>query len=214
MDNVKQYIRDMIDETKRKDAKTILLTFVSIIFLGIALSVLTIMDYGMDPFTYMNVNIANRLGWSLGNWQLVFNIFLFIPVILWGKKQIGIGTIFNMVMVGYTVDFCCWIWNLIGLGAHLSRPVIGIPVMLAMVFLFIFSAATYMSTGLGASPVDAPPLILWQRFPKIPFRVIRFAWDATAVVIGYLLCGEMGIVTILMLLFLGTAVEMVSKILR
>ena len=62
MDNVKQYIRDIIDETKRKDAKTILLTFVSIIFLGIALSVLTIMDYGMDPFTYMNVNIANRLG--------------------------------------------------------------------------------------------------------------------------------------------------------
>ena len=211
---IKEFVTDIVKTTKKTDNKTILLTFISVMFMGITLSVLRMMDYGLDPFTYMNVNIADKLGWTLGNWQMLFNILMFIPVILWGREQIGIGTLFNMVLVGYTVDFGMWTWETIGLRTYLSRPVIGIAVMLLMVFLFVLSAAMYMSTGLGASPVDALPLMFWKRFPKVPFKLIRFVWDATAVVIGYVLCGEVGIVTILMVLFLGIAVEMVRKVLR
>ena len=50
--------------------KRVLLTLISVLFMGISLSVLKLLDLGMDSFTYMNVSIANKAGWSLGNWQL------------------------------------------------------------------------------------------------------------------------------------------------
>lgn len=93
-----------------------------------------------------------------------------------------------------------------------------VPVMIVMLVIFVFAVAVYMSTGLGASPFDALPKMFWEKFPKIPFPLIRFVWDLTAIVIGFVLSGKVGIVTILMMLFLGKTIafvqEKVDKILK
>ena len=51
--------------------KRIFMTFISVIFMGISLSVLNLIDCGLDSFTYMNVSISEKFGWTLGNWQTV-----------------------------------------------------------------------------------------------------------------------------------------------
>lgn len=196
---------------KKALIKRILLTFVSVIFMGITLSVLNIINQGMDPCTYMNVSISDKIGWSLGNWQLLFNVLMFIPVILWGRKHIGIGTLFNMVLVGYTVDFCMWIWEQAGFVACLELLPVKIAVMLAAVAVFVFAAAIYMSTELGTAPYDALPMMISEKIKKVPFKVIRFIWDAATVVIGFAFSGRVGIVTILMMLFLGQTVAFVQS---
>ena len=194
---------------KKSDYKKVLITLISVIFMGITLSVLNIINYGMDSFTYMNVSISNRFGWTLGNWQIVLNILMFIPVIIWGRKQIGIGTVFNMVLIGYTVDFCMWIWNRVGLEALLNNAFVKIVVMLIAVAIFIFSAAIYMSTNLGTAPFDALPIMFSEKFTNIPFKLVRFIWDLLAVAIGFIFSGRVGIVTVLMVMFLGQTVELV-----
>lgn len=167
----------------RKLLKRILLTLVSVLFMGITLSVLNIINEGMDPCTYMNISISDKIGWSLGNWQLLFNVLMFIPVILWGRKHIGIGTVFNMVLVGYTVDLCMWIWQKTGIEKFLEPVPVRIAVMLIAVALFVFAAAVYMSTELGTAPYDALPMMISEKIKKVPFKVIRFIWD-----IQYHLC--------------------------
>lgn len=195
----------------KKLLKRILLTFVSVLFMGITLSVLNIINEGMDPCTYMNISISDKIGWSLGNWQLLFNVLMFIPVILWGRKHIGIGTVFNMVLVGYTVDFCMWIWRKTGFSECLELVPIKIAVMLIAVTVFVFAAAIYMSTELGTAPYDALPMMISEKIKKVPFKVIRFVWDAATVVIGFIFSGRIGIVTILMMLFLGQTVAFVRS---
>jgi len=198
--------------TRRVDLKKGLITFVSVIFMGISLSVLKLIDCGLDTFTYMNTAISSAIGWSLGNWQLLLNVLMFIPVIIWGRKQIGVGTLFNMVLVGYTVDFCMWFWNKSGAERLMGNKAVYITSMIVGLIVFIFSAATYMSTNLGTAPFDALPMIISDRLSKIPFKVVRFLWDVLAAVIGFVLCGEIGIVTIIMILFLGQTVELVRKL--
>lgn len=193
------------------DVKKIFITLVSVIIMGVSLSVLNIIDYGMDSFTYMNVSISKKMGWTLGNWQMLLNILMFIPVIIWGRKQIGIGTVINMVLVGYTVDFCNWLWSKLGFDSILDNDIIKIVVMLIAVAVFIFAAATYMSTDMGTAPFDALPLMISEKFAKLPFMIIRFIWDSTAVLIGFIFSGSVGVVTILMTLFLGKAVEIVRE---
>jgi len=66
--------------------KKVLITLISVLFMGISLSILNIIDYGMDSFTYMNLSISGKIGWSLGNWQMLLNILMFVPVIIWGRS--------------------------------------------------------------------------------------------------------------------------------
>ena len=199
---------------KKDLVKRIIITFISVIFMGITLSVLTIINQGMDPCTYMNVSIAHRIGWSLGNWQLLLNVIMFIPVILWGRKHIGIGTVFNMVLVGYTVDLCMWIWQKTSIEAWLSSMPVRIVVMLVTVAVFVFAAAIYMSTELGTAPYDALPMMIAEKITRVPFKVIRFVWDVATVLIGLAVSGRVGIVTILMMLFLGQTVAFVRSIMK
>ncbi|MBO5227888.1 MAG: hypothetical protein J6B39_02710 [Lachnospiraceae bacterium] len=199
---------------KKNLVKRIIITFISVIFMGITLSVLTIINQGMDPCTYMNVSIAHRIGWSLGNWQLLLNVIMFIPVILWGRKHIGIGTVFNMVLVGYTVDLCMWIWQKTSIEAWLSSMPVRIVVMLVTVAVFVFAAAIYMSTELGTAPYDALPMMIAEKITRVPFKVIRFVWDVATVLIGLAVSGRVGIVTILMMLFLGQTVAFVRSIMK
>lgn len=191
--------------------KRVVLTLISVLFMGITLSVLKLLDLGMDSFTYMNVNIANKAGWALGNWQLCLNVVMFIPVILWGRKHLGIGTIFNMVLIGYTVDFCTWIWELINLESFLDGLVVRYIVMLPVLVVFIFAAAIYMSTDMGTAPFDALPMMISEKIPKVSFKVVRFIWDLTAVTIGFVLSGKVPIVTILLVIFLGNTIAFVRK---
>lgn len=194
---------------KKLDYKKVFITFIAVIFMGITLSVLNLINYGMDSFTYMNVSISGRIGWSLGNWQILINVLMFIPVIIWGRKQIGIGTVFNMVLVGYTVDFCMWIWGKTGFANLLSNQFVKIVFMLVALVIFILAAATYMSTDLGTAPFDALPIMISEKLPKVSFKIIRFLWDLSAIIIGFAVSGKVGIVTILMMLFLGPTVGFV-----
>lgn len=189
--------------------KRVLLTLVSVLCMGVMLSIINIIDWGMDSFSYMNISIANKIGWSMGNWQMLLNIIMFIPVVLWGRKYLGIGTILNMVLVGYTLDFCTWIWQKVNLAMYLTSMPVRIVVMLISVVIFVFVAAIYMSTELGTAPFDALPMMISERLTKVPFAVIRFLWDLTAVLIGFAITGKVGIVTILMVLFLGKTISFV-----
>ncbi len=198
-------------EKRAYNFRNILITFVSILFMGISICVLKMVDYGMDSFTYMNVSIAGRVGWTLGNWQMILNIILFIPVIFWGRKQIGLGTVLNMVMIGYTVDLFTWIFGFTNLEKCLEVFAVRVLVMLISLVVFVFAAAFYMSTELGTSPFDALPLMIHEKLSGVPFKFVRFAWDFCAVLIGFAFSRQIGIVTILMVLTLGQTIEFVRN---
>ena len=121
------------------------------------------------------------------------------------------GTLFNMVLVGYTIDGTMWLLDLIGFGAWMGQPAAPWIVMPFALLVFIFSAATYMASGMGASPFDAISIMIAHKLPKVPFTVVRFAYDTIVTLIGFLFGGKLGLVTVLMVIFLGVAVDFVAK---
>lgn len=187
------------------------ITFFAVFFMGVFLGVLKLMNFGTDPYSFMNFAISGTLGWSLGNWQLLCNVCLFALVLLWGQDQIGLGTIFNMVMVGYTVDLTMYLLDLVNFSALMENDLARWGLMPVALAGFIFSAAVYMAAGMGASPFDALSIMIAHKLPKWPFTLVRFLYDAVVTLIGVLFGGKLGIVTVLMVLFLGIAVEFVAK---
>ena len=195
--------------------KKLIIVFVSVLGMGFFLSFLIMIGLGTDPCTYMNRSIAGYIGWTLGNWQLTLNLILLVIVIIFSRDQIGFGTIFNMVLIGYYADFFCWLWRkLIPEAVFSDMPARAILFALTL-FGFIVSAACYMNSDMGVAPYDAVVVIISRHLPRIPFFFVRMTWDICAIIIGYLASREFPAPAIIIMAFaLGPVITIVGRFMK
>lgn len=219
---MKDFLRGMI--AKPRLPKRLILCLIAVCVMGICVSWLNLLAWGTDPCSVMNFGISQRLGMSFGNWQALLNVFLFVIVIFKGREYIGFGTVFNMFLVGYSCDFMTWLRNrwMPGFtftgwaeelfpGAGPGRWLVLIVMMVFILFLFVFAVSVYMSVDLGTAPYDAIPFIIAGSQERLSFRTVRIIWDCAVTVIGYLMGGTVGIVTVLMAFTIGPMAAFVSR---
>lgn len=175
------------------------LMLVGVLLMGVSVRLLVYADMGTDPFTTACLALSARLGCLLGTAELFANGILFAVVLLFGRAQIGPGTLANMVLVGYVADFTGWLLRAAGL-----YP----PQRMA---LFVFAASLYMNAQLGTAPYDAMAFILAKRAPALPFRLVRIGWDALWIILTLLAGGRVGPVALLIALTMGPTVEHVGR---
>lgn len=182
----------------------------SVVLMGLCIAIFDQVDFGTDPCTVFNLGVSRHLlGWELGPWQLLFSGVLMAAILLLKEgRRIGLGTLANMVLVGYSVDFFRWVINSI-------HPLTGETLMVRlMVFapamvLFLVVVAFYMVVDLGVGPFDAIPQIIAAR-AKIPFAPVRMAYDILALLIGWLLGSTVGVVTLVTGFCLGPIISAIA----
>ncbi|MEJ6400924.1 YczE/YyaS/YitT family protein [Nicoliella lavandulae] len=181
-----------------------LMSFVGIAILSMGASFLKQANLGLDPFTAMNIGFSNSLHMELGSFQLMVNGVLFLIVLIFDRKQIGIGTVLNMVLVGYEIQ---WFSDLYGV---FIAPGSGIYVVIVDVIaglaLFTLGTSLYMSTSLGASPYDAIAPIISHRL-KIKYQLVRNMQDILFMIIAFLAHGAVGILTLGVAFFAGPLIN-------
>lgn len=183
---------------------------IAVIIMGFSLSWLLLVDMGTDPCTLMNNAIAHKIGISLGNWQASFNTVLLIVVLIFGERNLGFGTLANMFLVGYSIDFFSWVWRQVLPPDLFQSMTVRILVLLPALIIFILAAAVYMDMELGTSPYDAIPFILSKKISRVPFKVVRICYDVVVVIIALLFGGKLGIVTVVMAFALGPVIAWVG----
>lgn len=182
-----------------------------IAMMGCGVAVLIKLKLGTDPYASFVSGLSGSLHISYGNTQLMIQGVLFIGILLFGRRMIGIGMIANMVLIGYITD-----WFTIFLDTFLA-PSVWENIVVRCVLLFpalavvILGAALYMAVDLGMSPFDGIPFIIAERIPKVPFRIVRMGWDFLFMIMGFILGGTVGIITILQTMFLGPVIAWVRK---
>lgn len=209
-------LKEILFNATHKDRFLIRLTVVvsAVIMMGFSLSWLLLADLGPDPYTMLNSAVSRRLGISLGTWQALLNFILFIGVLIFGGRNIGFGTLANMVLVGYSIDFFSWIWAQVIPMDIFDRLYVRLLVMIPSLILFILSAAVYMDIDMGSSPYDAIPFIIFSKFNKLPFKRMRIIYDIAFIIIAMVFGGKLGVVTISMALTLGPVIEWVGRLIN
>ena len=184
---------------------------ISVVTMGFCLSFLNQTSFGTDPCTMFNLGMSKMLGFSLGNWQALFNCVLFIFVFLFAKDQIGWGTLANMFLVGYSFDFFSWINGMIlptdFFESMLNRILITIPAL----GIFVIAVAVYIAIQQGTSPYDAMPYIIDKKLTTFSFKLVRMGWDIGVTILGVLLGEKIGLITIVMAFTLGPAIGFAEK---
>lgn len=184
---------------------------VSVILMGMCVAFFEKTRVGTDPCTVFNLSMAqNVLHWNnLGTWQLLFNLVLLVGILLLKEGRcIGLGSLANMVLVGYSRDFFKPIVEMLLPGEVESLLVRGAVFVPAMA-VFLVAVAFYMVVELGTAPYDAVPQIIARR-AKLPFAWVRIGYDIVVTVTGFLLGGQVGVFTVLACFFLGPVIAAIA----
>lgn len=183
----------------------------SVVLMGMCIAFFEKTRVGTDPCTVFNLSMAqNVLHWqNLGTWQLLFNLVLLAGILLLREGRcIGLGSLANMVLVGYSRDFFKPLVERLlpgELESLLVRGAVFVPTMA----VFLVAVAFYMVVELGTAPYDAVPQIIARR-TKAPFAVVRVIFDITVTAVGFLLGGQVGVFTVLACFFLGPVIAAIA----
>lgn len=205
----------MAEQTKEKvSAKRVIWVFIGVFFIGFGSALLRLSGMGTDPFGCMNLGVSGVLHMQFGTYQLLLNIVLLIPMLIWMRKGLGLGTIVNMIGVGYVSDFCVWCIGRFGItteGLSGKLPM-QLGVMVLAVISLCFGVALYMECALGIAPYDALgeiiPLLTRERIKFFAARVIT---DIICVLIGFISGSVVGIATVVTAFFTGPLVSFFRK---
>lgn len=187
-----------------------IMMFVGILILGISISFLRYGAVGTDPYTTMNIGVSSTIGLSFGTYQLLINAILFILVLIYKRSTIGIGTVVNMIMVGYTSDFFYFL--LTKMLPSQPELLLRASVTVLAVGLACTGIALYMEADLGIAPYDALSILIVDKSSgRVPFFMARMIIDILAVFIGFRFGAVVGIGTVILSLLTGPLVQIIRE---
>lgn len=181
--------------------KRFIMLIASILGIGLGIAIFRWSNMGNDPVSAMNLAISLRTGISFGNVVLIENLILFLVVLVLHRQSIGIGTVVNMLAVGYIVDGVTALFYFAGIPAAQSLPVQLGWVVLGVLELSL-SCSMYFTVGLGVSPYDDLSFIM-EKYTKIPFSRCRVLCDCICACAAMALGGLVGVGTVLSAFCMG-----------
>ena len=185
-----------------------LYAFAGVVIIGLGAAILRVGMVGVDPYTAFNAGAGAFLGWGLGPFQLVANLVLFVPVLIWGRRYIGVGTVINMVLTGFFIDLFTGLLQPVL--PHDGEPVTVIGYFLVGILIFDFGASADMSADVGIAPYDALAPMIVDR-TKLSYKAVRVPQDLLFLVAALLVRGPVGLGTVMTAFFNGPLIEFFSR---
>jgi uncharacterized membrane protein YczE len=170
-----------------------------LVLYGFTMALLLRADLGLDPWDVFHQGIATHVPLTFGQVVIVVGaivLLLWVPL----RQVPGLGTVLNVVIIGLAADA--------GL-ALVARP----DDLWARVVLLIagvvgngLAGALYIGAHLGPGPRDG----LWLGLVRVTGRSVRL-WrtliEVTALAVGFVLGGTVGVGTVLYALAIGPTVQ-------
>lgn len=186
-----------MDSTNKNYRKRITMMFVGILFIGICVGSFRLSEFGVDAFTCMNLGISGFIRMSFGTWQLIMNAVILTVIFFTVRSCIGLGTVVNMVCVGYLADLICWLFQDI-LNVEMTLPLRIAALIIGMLFAGL-GVALYMVADMGIAPYDAVGIIIEElTHNKLKYDKARIISDVTVVIVGVAFClmsgGNLGLI--------------------
>lgn len=201
--------------------KKIMGVFVGTIILGLGIALFEVSSLGFDGLSCLVVSVQKLINTSYSIAYLLTNLLFFLIMIIFLRKQIGIGTVINYLLTGVFSDLFMYLFKIINL-THSELLLINILYSLLGILFLALGIAIYANANLGVTPYDAMPLILTKYlkfFNKpIKYHIAKKIIDGLCILVGvvvgivYLKQNYIfGINTVLALILVGYIVSFSSK---
>lgn len=163
-------------------------------------------NLGMNPWGVLHVGIAKITPLTIGQATQLVGFVLVILGWLMGFAP-GLGTLANMYFVGFFTDLIIE-WDLI---PQQTEPAPQFGLLLISIAVIGLGSFFYLRAQLGAGPRDSLMIGLIKKLNK-PVAHVRAALELTALTLGYLMGGPVGIGTVVTALTIGYSIQFFFKL--
>ena len=163
-------------------------------------------NIGVSPWDVFHQGISSHTGMLYGNVSVLTALLILIVDIVM-KEPIGVGMFLDAFIVGKAVDFCAWLGFL---PQQTSLPM-GILCMMAGLTITACGMRIYMGCALGCGPRDTLMVALCKR-TGLPVGPVTMMIYAVVTAIGWFLGGQVGIGTVLSVLYVGPALQTICRL--
>ena len=179
-----------------------------VVIIGVGIAVFKFSHLGNDSISALNLRIAELSGLPFSIENVLMNLCLFVPQLIWGRRYIGLGTIINSFCIGFIVTFTSDVMTAaFGTADTLPLQLFWVAVGVLVV---AFGCSLYQTADLGVAPYDALSLMMADRLP-VPNFGCRVFTDALCAVIAFVLGGLIGLGTLICAFGLGPFVQFFTK---
>ena len=170
-----------------------------LVLFGFGLALMVIADLGLAPWDVLHQGISDRTGIPIGTMVIIVGVLLLVAWIPL-KEKIGIGTIANAIVIGVVLDL-----SLLVLPERLTAWPQQWAALLVGVVLVGIGSGYYIGAGLGPGPRDG--LMTGLARMGYPIFAVRAAIELSALVVGWILGGTVGVGTVIFALAMGPLVH-------
>ena len=190
--------------------KTILIAVVGVLLVGAGVAFNNCAGLGNDSIGIVYDGIKNAFGMStqqLGMASNVVNISLVLILLVIGRKYISVGTFVYLLPYGVCVDIGTRIYELMSLPEGMIFQILA--AVMGCILLYL-GVALYITVNIGVDPFTGIVLVLADKFKK-EYRIVKIGFDLAMIVIGFVLGGKAGMVTIVTALTAGPCIQFFHK---
>ena len=163
-------------------------------------------NVGYAPWDVFHVGIANKTALSLGAISIIVGVLIAIIVTLLGEK-VGLGTIFNMVLIGVFLDI---FFPYIPIA---NNQIIGYIMLIAGLFIISVGTYFYIKSAFGVGPRDNLMVVLARR-TRLSVGLCRGVIELLVTIIGWFLGGMVWIGTIISVVAIGFCIQLTFKVFK
>lgn len=197
-------------EQGKVTAKSVLIALIGILLVGVGVAFNNCAGLGNDPVGIVYDGIRNVTGMGaeqLGLASNIVNLSLALLVFFTGRKYISVGTLVYFLPYGFFVELGILLYQLLapetgGLAVQIAFSVVGC-------LLLYLGVAVYITMDIGVDPFTGIVLVIRDAVKK-EYRIVKIIFDITMIILGTVLGGKLGAVTIITALTAGPVIQFFS----
>lgn len=186
-------------------------SLIGTIFIALAVTTFRLASLGTDPYTTFNLGFTILLNMEYGLFLMYSGLLMLIYVFFANRALIGIGTIFNIFIVGNLSDV--FVELIVTNFGTLENLAIRLFISVLGILFLSMGAALYIEAKEGVAPYDAMPIILSEK-AGLSYRLSRVIIDVSLTAIGFFLGASLGINTVITAFFLGPFIQFFRDIFK
>lgn len=189
--------------------KRICMSLAGNLLVGVGVAIFKVAALGNDPYNGMNMALSELLSLPYPTLQILVNILFFAIQLLAARELIGFGTVVNIFLIGYIVNFTYGLLIQI-LGSPGSFALQFIAMVIGMLICSL-GLSLYQCSEMGIAPYDALALILDRKLTKLPYFWCRILCDGSCALICFLAGGIVGLGTLVSAFGFGPVIAFFNK---
>lgn len=200
-------------EKRKITGKSILAAAFGVLLVGVGVAFNNCAGFGNDPVGIVYDGIRSVSGMNqaqLGMASNVVNIVLLVFLFFVGRRYVSVGTFVYLLPYGFCVDLGNFLY-----GLHGASEDVWVRVVFSVLGCVLLSlgVAIYIMVDIGVDPFTGVVLVLRDVLKK-EYRYVKIGFDLTMVILGTLLGGRLGVVTVVTALAVGPVIQFFTKILK